>query len=77
MTNPVFEFDGCFDPHGDDTPTGVEFPSLLSVTSTTVTPDADGRVGLQVTCGTGQRRLRGTVDRAAPAAGARDSVPST
>ncbi|MEJ7834422.1 MAG: hypothetical protein WKF79_16025, partial [Nocardioides sp.] len=29
VTNPVFEFDGCFDPHGDNSSTGVSFPSLL------------------------------------------------
>ena len=23
VPNPVFEFDGCFDPHGDNSPTGV------------------------------------------------------
>src|SRR5690349_18353813 len=31
VDNPVFEFDGCFDPNGDDTPTGTFFPSVLSV----------------------------------------------
>ncbi|GAW51876.1 MULTISPECIES: hypothetical protein [unclassified Nocardioides] len=61
VTNPVFEFDGCFDPNGDDTPTGIVFPSLLSVASTTVTPDADGKAGLQVTCGTGEKGCAGTV----------------
>ena len=32
VNNPVYEFDGCFDPNGDNTPTGNEFPSLLNVT---------------------------------------------
>ena len=61
VTNPVFEFDGCFDPNGDNTPTGVEFPSLLAVASTTITPDADGNAGLQVTCGTGEKGCAGTI----------------
>lgn len=26
VDNPVFEFDGCFDPHGDNAPTGVSIP---------------------------------------------------
>ena len=59
VTNPVFEFDGCFDPDGDDAPTGVEFPSLLAVTSTTLTPDATGAAGVQVTCGTGAEGCAG------------------
>ena len=49
VTNPVFEFDGCFDPNGDNTPTGVDFPSLLAVASTTITPTAHREAGLQVT----------------------------
>lgn len=61
VTNPVFEFDGCFDPNGDNTPTGVFFPSLLSVTSTTATPDAQGRVSLQLSCGTGADGCTGQV----------------
>ena len=61
VTNPVFEFDGCFDPKGDDSPTGVSFPSLLGVVSTTLTPDRQGKVGLQVTCGTGAHGCAGTV----------------
>ncbi|WP_156391107.1 MULTISPECIES: hypothetical protein [unclassified Nocardioides] len=61
VTNPVFEFDGCFDPHGDNTPTGVVFPSLLNVASTTITPDAHGKAGLQVTCGSGDKGCAGTI----------------
>jgi len=61
VANPVFEFDGCFDPQGDDTPTGVEFPSLLNVTSTALLPDADRRVTLQVSCGTGSAGCLGSV----------------
>ena len=29
VTNPVSEFDGCFDPNGDNTPTGVVFPLVV------------------------------------------------
>ncbi len=61
VSNPVFEFDGCFDPHGDNTATGVAFPSLLTVTSTTLTPDDHSRVGLQVSCGAGSEGCSGTV----------------
>jgi hypothetical protein len=59
VPNPVFEFDGCFDPNGDNTATGVTFPSLLTVTSTSVTPDEQGRVGLQVSCGAGNEGCSG------------------
>ena len=61
VTNPVSEFDGCFDPHGDNAPTGVEFPSLLGVTTTTLRPDSQGRVSIQATCGTGSDGCRGIV----------------
>ena len=43
VTNPLFEFDGCFDPGSDNTATGVFYPSLFAVTSTTLTPDASAR----------------------------------
>lgn len=61
VTNPVYEFDGCFDPDGDNTPTQVLFPSVLSITSTTVTPDAQGQVSLQLSCGTGAGGCAGRV----------------
>lgn len=61
VDNPVFEFDGCFDPNGDNTPTGNTFPSLLSVTSTTVTPDQQGQASVQLGCGTGAEGCAGTV----------------
>jgi hypothetical protein len=65
VTNPVFEFDGCFDPASDTSPTGVLFPSLFGVTATPLTPDADGKVVVQVTCGTGDAGCQGTLDVAA------------
>src|SRR3954453_998748 len=61
VSNPVFEFDGCFDPNGDNTPTGVVYPSLLAIASTTITPDADGSASLQVTCGSGDQGCAGSV----------------
>ena len=61
VNNPVYEFDGCFDPNGDNTPTGVKFPSLLNVTTTALRPDAQKRVSLQVSCGTGSTGCKGTV----------------
>lgn len=61
VTNPVAEFDACFDPHGDNTPTGVEFPSLLGITTTALRPDAQGHVAIQATCGTGSAGCRGSV----------------
>jgi len=63
--NPVYEFDGCFDPQGDDTATGNEFPSLTTVTTTALLPDAAHRVALQLSCGTGSTGCQGTVDAAA------------
>lgn len=61
VPNPVFEFDGCFDPNGNNAPTDVTFPSLLTITSTSVTPDSRGRVGLQVSCGAGSDGCSGTI----------------
>ncbi|MEQ7847568.1 hypothetical protein [Nocardioides kribbensis] len=65
VTNPAFEFDGCFDPGSDDTPTGSSFPSLLAVTSTSLTPAADGTVSLTTTCGTGSEGCSGRIVAAA------------
>jgi len=61
VTNPAFEFDGCFDPATDDSATGVHFPSVLAVTSPSVTPDSQGRVAPQVSCGTGSDGCVGTI----------------
>jgi hypothetical protein len=61
VTNPVAEFDACFDPHGDNTPTGVTFPSLLTVTTTALRPDAQRHVSIQATCGTGDGGCKGDV----------------
>ncbi|GAA2113620.1 hypothetical protein [Nocardioides bigeumensis] len=41
--------------------TGIVFPSLLSFTSTTITPNGDRKAGLQLTCGTGDKGCAGTI----------------
>ncbi len=61
VTNPAFEFDSCFDPKSNNSPTGVVFPSLLNVASTVVTPNAQGNASLQVTCGSGDKGCAGTI----------------
>lgn len=61
VPNPVYEFDGCFDLQGTDAATGTYFPSLLTVTTTALRPDSQRRVGLQVTCGTGENGCHGKV----------------
>ncbi|MGY2874140.1 hypothetical protein ACVW00_001330 [Marmoricola sp. URHA0025 HA25] len=64
VNNPVFEFDGCFDPNSDSTPTGNTFPSVLNVASTILPVSPAGKVGLQVTCGTGAQGCAGTISTA-------------
>ena len=61
VTNPLFEFDSCFDPHGDNSPTGHHFPSVVAVLGSSVDPDAQGRAGVQLSCGTGSDGCAGTV----------------
>lgn len=61
VNNPVFEFDGCFDPSSDNTATATKYPSVLNVTSTRLTADVDGKVGLQLSCGTGSDGCSGSV----------------
>jgi hypothetical protein len=61
VSNPVFEFDGCFDPAASNAATGVHYPSVLAISSPSVTPDARGHVAPQVTCGTGSNGCAGTI----------------
>jgi hypothetical protein len=61
VNNPAYEFDGCLDPNGDDSPTGVTFPSALTVTTTTATPDKDGHINVGLACATGVGGCAGTV----------------
>jgi hypothetical protein len=60
VTNPLFEFDGCFDSDGDTNPTGVSFPSTLAVTSTSLDLSGD-RVYPQFSCSLGAEGCAGTV----------------
>jgi hypothetical protein len=61
VNNPAYEYDACLNPHGDNTPTGVKFPSALTVTSTTATPDAHGHITVGLACATGLGGCSGTV----------------
>jgi hypothetical protein len=61
VTNPAFEFDSCFDPQGDNTATGVAFPSLFAVTSTTLSRDAEGKIAVAVSCGSGSDGCSGSI----------------
>lgn len=66
VLNPAYEFDACLDPHSDSTPTGVVYPSALTVTSTSVTPTADGRFAVGLACGVGRGGCTGTVTATTP-----------
>ena len=61
VNNPAYEYDACLDPHSDNTPTGVTFPSALTVTSTTATLDASRHVSVALACATGAGGCAGTV----------------
>ena len=60
VTNPLFEFDSCFDPHGSNAPTGVVFPSVLTVSSTALGTGPDGPT-VDVSCSLGEQGCAGTV----------------
>src|SRR5262245_29433734 len=71
VPNPVFEFDGCFDPSGSNRPTGVVFPkpgttttstspAALALPHATLTPDGRGRVAPLLTCSAGDGGCAGT-----------------
>src|SRR5262245_289092 len=70
ISNPVFEFDSCFDPHGSNKPTGVNLaptstsptsPSAISIGTKPLVPDPDGVVNLPLTCPPGQEGCGGTI----------------
>lgn len=61
VNNPVYEFDGCFDPNSDNTATGVSFPSVLQITSTVLAVAPDDQTGVQVSCGAGDGGCSGTM----------------
>jgi hypothetical protein len=72
VTNPVFEFDGCFDPRGNSSPTGVTITTTTNSTSTTPTPaaltlphgslvpDRAGRITPLLVCSSGVGGCAGT-----------------
>ncbi|MFL6060696.1 MAG: hypothetical protein ACJ72E_05660 [Marmoricola sp.] len=61
VNNPVYEFDGCFDPSSSNTRSGTTYPAVLSLTSTVLPVDASNRTGVQLTCGAGANGCSGTV----------------
>jgi hypothetical protein len=65
VTNPAYEFDACLDPNGDDTPTGVTFPSAISITSTTAIASPSGQVSVDLACATGAGGCAGTLSAVA------------
>jgi hypothetical protein len=60
VTNPVFEFDGCFDPKASNKPTGVDFAKPASA-SLTPTQQADGHAALTLPSGTMAADTKGVV----------------
>jgi hypothetical protein len=70
VPNPVFEFDGCFDPHGDNHPTGVTIPkpattatptpAALTLPHGSLVPDRAGRITPLLTCSSGDGGCAGT-----------------
>lgn len=77
VPNPVFEFDGCFDPNSSNAPTGVNLPTpktpppgaaapapspaSLTLPAGVLKPDGLGRVAPQLTCSTGSAGCAGTL----------------
>jgi hypothetical protein len=81
VSNPVFEFDGCFDPKSSNKPTGVDFAkpvsasltptqqaaghAALTLPSGTMAADATGAVAPTLTCSTGHDGCAGTLTASA------------
>ncbi|MCW3038301.1 MAG: hypothetical protein JWM31_206 [Solirubrobacterales bacterium] len=74
VDNPVFEFDGCFDPHGSDKPTGVTFattsttpatpaagPATLTLPTGRLSVDPRGTAPIVLICATGDGGCAGTL----------------
>jgi hypothetical protein len=61
VNNPAYEFDVCLDPNTDNTPTGVTFPSALTITSTAANVTPDRKAGVDLACGVGAGGCVGTV----------------
>src|SRR5262249_14735765 len=72
VPNPVFEFDGCFDPRGDSSPTGVTIdtpntttsapptPAALTLPHGSLLPDRAGRITPLLVCSSGDGGCAGT-----------------
>lgn len=61
VNNPAYEFDGCLNPDGDNTPLGTTFPSELKITNTTAPVSSDGKTAVDLACGPGAGGCSGTV----------------
>lgn len=61
VNNPAYEWDSCFDPKSSNRPTGVKFPSALTITSTNATPDPQRHVTVGLACAAGAGGCAGTV----------------
>ena len=70
VPNPAFEFDGCFDPHGSNKPTGVDLnpktpapttPAALAIAAAALRPDKNGLIHPALTCSPGQEGCGGTI----------------
>jgi hypothetical protein len=77
VPNPVFEFDGCFDPKRSNAPTGVDFakpasssltpsqqaaaPAALTLPRGTMAPDSNGVIAPTLNCSAGQAGCAGTL----------------
>ena len=60
VTNPLFEFDSCFDLHSSNAPTGVVFPSVLTVISKAVGSSPTGIPTIDISCSLGEKGCAGT-----------------
>jgi hypothetical protein len=75
VQNPVFEFDGCFDPNSSNAPTGVNLPTpkasasggpapspaALTLPSGVLTPDGQGHVSPLLSCSSGSAGCAGSL----------------
>jgi hypothetical protein len=77
VTNPVFEFDSCFDPKTSNRPTGVDFskpasasltpsqqaaaPAAVTLPTGTMAADAKGAIAPSLNCSAGQAGCAGTL----------------
>ena len=70
VPNPVFEFDGCFDPNGSNKPTGVKLepaknaptgPAALAIARASLKPSSTGLLRPALTCSAGQEGCGGTI----------------